>query len=403
MAINVGVGFSTKTNATLAAAEAVRKAKLNLDNAKVDLAIVFSTVDLVNYGMLNTISEETQNARVIGCSGAAVISPRSILNRGLVVMLLCLPKDIYFNTSCVKEVKKSGALNAGRELAEGLLYGFRNVRRDLSIIFSDGLIAEGSNLIFGVQEKLGRSFPLVGASASDNMRFSKTHLFFNQEIFSDGAVGIIWAGKVNFGLGIKHGWKPLGKPRSVTESRGNIVQSIGNKPAIGIYEEYLNYSRAQIEKELRRISVLYPIGIYLAGEDEYLLRNIISIEKGGALRFQGNVPKGSQIRLMIGTKESCFEATKQSVEEAQKKLSIAMVGSKGQTNKFVLVFNSASRYTLLGREAMKEWDIIHQGFNPEIPLAGVYTFGEQAPLKAVSYQGQAYFHNQSIATLAMEG
>ena len=35
-------------------------------------------------------------------------------------------------------------------------------------------------------------------------------------------------------------------------------------------------------------------------------------------------------------------------------------------------------------------------------MAGFYTFGEQAPLKSINYQGKSYFHNQSIAILGLK-
>lgn len=406
MALNIGVGLSTEIDPETAAQEAVRRAKINLHNKKVDLAIVFSSVDLASLNLLNGLSDAVKNAPIIGCSGAAVICNQGIFKHGIVALLLGLPQHVFFNTASVKDIKIKSALSAGRELGEKLLYGFKDVRRDLSMILSDGLLEEGSNLIYGLQEKLGRSFPLVGASASDNMRFAKSYLYFNREIFSDGALGILWGGKLNFGLGIKHGWKPLGKPRTVTAAQGNIVYEIDDKPAINIYEEYLGCDANKLQKELKRISVLYPIGIFLSGETEYLLRNIVSLEKGGALHFQGNVVTGSQIRLMIGTKESCFAATKQAAAEAKNRLlganpDTAALGKN--TNNFVLVFNSASRYMLLRREAGKEIEIIQNEFGKDTPIVGLYTYGEQAPLRAVSYQGQAYFHNQTITTLTIGG
>jgi hypothetical protein len=331
----------------------------------------------------------------MGCSGAAVISRQGIFKHGLLLMLLKLPKDISFNAGCVKNIiETKTALGAGEELGEKLLSGFKDIRRDLGMIFTDGLMPNSTDLILGLQQRLGRSFPVVGASASDNLRFLRAYLYFNQEVFSDAACGILWGGKLNFGLGIKHGWKPLGKPRSVTKSSGNIVYEIDGAPAVNVYEEYLASDLIKLRKELKYISILYPIGIYLTGEEEYLLRNIRSIEDDGSLIFQGNVPQDSTIRLMIGTKESCLAATSQALEEAKKGLS-------GQPSNFIFIFDSISRYILLGRQANKELEIIKEGLEKDVPIMGIYTYGEQAPLRATSYQGQTYFHNQTIAILGI--
>ena len=403
--MKIGMGLSIDKDPISAAREATRLATINLHSEKIDLAIVFSSIDLACIGLLKTI-HLSLNSRVpiIGCTSAAIISHQGVFKHGLAVMLLSLPANVYFHIACVRNIKEKTALTAGRELGEKLLSGFQGIHRDLSIIFSDGLIDEGSNLIYGLQERLGKSFPLVGASASDNLRFFRTYLYFNEEVLTDSAVGIVWGGKLNFGLGIQHGWKPLGKPRTITRSEGNIIHKIDGEPAIKIYEEYLGRDLAELQKEIRRISILYPIGMYLAGEEEYLLRNILSIENNGSLRLQGNVIEGSTIRLMIGTKESCLNATRQALSEAKKILFAPIVDiTKSEIKNFVFVFDSVSRYMLLRKEADQEIEIIRGGFNQDTPIIGLYTYGEQAPLKAISYQGQAYFHNQTIAVLNIGG
>ena len=65
------------------------------------------------------------------------------------------------------------------------------------------------------------------------------------------------------------------------------------------------------------------------------------------------------------------------------------------------VFDSISRYFLLGRQAEKELQIIRDGLGHDVPIAGIYTFGEQAPLKSINYLGQTYFHNQTITISGM--
>lgn len=402
--MDIGLGLSLEKEPVSAAKEATRQAITNIHNTEVDLAIVFSSVDLACDTLLKTVSNFLADVPIIGCSGAAIISGLGIFKHGLIVMLLNFPEEVFFNTACVNQIEQKTSLGAGRELAEKLLYAFQGLRRDLSIIFCDGLIKEGSKFIFGLQERLGRSFPLVGASASDNLHFLRTYLYFNQEVLSDAACGLLWGGKLNFGLGIKHGWKPLGKPRDVTKSYGNIVYEIDGAPAANVYKEYLACDFERLKKELKYISVLYPIGIYLPGEEEYLLRNILAVEDNGALVFQGDVPQGSLIRLMIGTKESCLAATRQAAEEAKRDLTIQTRGRKikGVKN-FVLVFDSVSRYILLGRDAKKELEIIQESLGKDTPVIGLYTYGEQAPLRAVSYQGQTHFHNQTMVILNIEG
>ncbi len=396
MTIQIGVGLSTTKNYIQATIEACNQAKISMSYDKIDLAIVFSSIEFAHPGTLKTIGSLLGNIPIIGCSSLAIISNQGIFKHGLIIILLSLSPETNLNVAHVQNITPETIVDAGMALGEKLLRGFRDVRRNLSVIFSDGMIQDSSGLLVGLQEKLGISFPLVGASASDNLSFQKTYLYFNQEVFDNGACGILWGGKLNFGLGTKHGWKPLGKPRSVTKSTGNIVKEIDGAPAVKIYEEYFAKELPQLKNDLKHISILYPIGIYIPGEEEYLLRNLSSIEENGSLVFQGSVPEHCQIRLMIGTKESCLNATHQAVEEAKKNL-------LGHPIDFALVFNSVSRYILLGRQANRELQIIKEGLGKNTPIIGIYTYGEQAPLRATSYLGKTYFHNQTFTILGIGG
>lgn len=392
--MNVSFGFSQSRDHIQAANEAVAQAIVGLGKTPADLAIIFTTVELAHPLVLKTANNLLGETPILGCSSLGIITNKGIFKHGFAILLISLGQQVFFNIARVKDVNKTSALASGRELGEKLLYGCKNVHRSLSVIFSDGLITEGTNLINGLQENLGRSFPLIGASASDNFAFQKTFQYFNKELLSESCCGVLFGGKLNFGLGIKHGWKPLGKIRRVSKSSGNIVKEIDGEPAVKLYENYLARGALELAKELRRISIFYPLGVYLQGEKEYLLRNIISIKDDGALVTQGDIPQDSKIRLMIGTKDSCLAAAAASCEEAKKFLG-------GKSAKFVMVFNSASRSTLLGRQYARELEIIKDAFGENTPLIGIYTYGEQGPLKSINYLGRAYFHNQSINILAV--
>jgi hypothetical protein len=395
MSMNVGIGISTSRIPLEAAQDAVTQARISLRSTTVDLAIVLSSIEFAHPAVLKTVLSLSGTSHLIGSSSLAVIHEKNIEKHAIAVLLFSFPETIYFNAACVNEVSLKSGLRSGEELADKLLYGFKNIRRDLGLIFSDGLKAQGSDLILGLQKKLGMSFPLAGASASDNLAFKKTYQYYGEEALSDSACAVLWAGKLNFGLGTKHGWKPLGKPRFATKASGNIIYEIDGKPAVNIYREYLSFESARLKKDLKKISILYPIGIFIPGEEEYLLRNTLAIENNGALLCQGNIPEGSMVRLMIGTKVSCLEATQAAAQEAKNNLA-------GRKANFVLVFNSVSRYILLGRRSKEELTIIKEHF-PDTPVLGIYTYGEQSPLESVSYQGKTYFHNQSIIVLAAGG
>lgn len=388
------MGLSTEKNALRAAEKAAMQAKYHTQANKIDLCLVFTTVDLAQPIMLDVIKKMFPEVPLIGCSSLGIITENQVYKHAVAILLISLPQGAYLNTGYVQGINSKSAVEAGEEFGDKLMYGFKNIPRDFGIMFSDGLLKENSSFLSGLQEKLGRSFPIIGACASDNLKFVKTYLYMDKNIFSGGACGAMWGGKLHFGFGIRHGWKPLGKPHYVTGATGNIIHTIDGLPAAFLYKEYLSADLPALRKELKRISALYPLGFYLSGEEEYLLRNIVSINDAEALICQGNIPQGSAVRLMIGTKESCLDATRRAAEDVKKNL-------RGKPCNFLLVFESTSRYTLLGRRIGEELRIIKEVLGENLPLLGIYTYGEQAPLTAIGYHGTPYFHNQSISILGI--
>ena len=392
--MNIGLGFSQIKDPILAANEAIGQATIGLKNAPANLAFIFTSIEFAHPFVLKTINNLLGEIPIIGGSSLGIMTNQGIFKYGFAILLLSLNQQTFFNVAAVKDINTKSPFLSGKKLGDKLLFGFKNVPRSLSIILSDKLITEGTHLINGLQESLGRSFPLIGASTSENFQNHKTYQYLNKEILSESCCGILFGGKFNFGFGIKHGWKPLGKMRCVTSSNRNIIKEIDGLPAIKLYEDYFAKNMLGLAKELRRISIYYPLGIYLPGENEYLLRNIISINDDGSLITRGDIPQNSKVRLMIRTQDSRLAATIAACEEAKRNL--------GKQNvRFLIIFNSAARFSIHGKQNNTELRVIQEIFGINTPLMGIYTNGEQAPLKAIDYLGQTYFHNQSINILAI--
>ena len=403
--IDIGTGVSVERNEVAAVEEAVRLAKTKKSNKeKIDLALIFNGPGISASGILKNITALLPNVPVVGGTVNGFFSHLGICKNGVIVMLITFPEGIYFTTGDIDKISSSNGITAGERMGEKLLYGFKSVPRSLSLLLFDGLTQGNVNFIYGLQERLGKSFPCVGAALSNPGESKLNYLYFNNTTLTDACAGILFGGKISFGLGLRHGWKPLGKPHIITEVTDNVIHKIDDEPAVRLYEEYLAYDFPRIQKELKNISVLYPIGIRIPGQNEYLLRSILSIDSDGSLACHGSVPAGSTTRLMISTKETCLEATRAALDEAKANLSSqALKFHKEKTSKLVIVFNSFPRALSLGKDIQTEWKIITEAFEPGTSIIGINTFGELAPLATTSYHGQTYFQNQMLSILILEG
>jgi hypothetical protein len=208
-------------------------------------------------------------------------------------------------------------------------------------------------------------------------------------------VGILFLGDIAIGIGIRHGWRPLGRPRKVTRAKSNVLREIDGEPAIDIYKEYFDKEIEGLHKEfLPRVTIKYPLGMLMPGEEEYLMRNVLRVNTDGSLVCVAEVPEGTEVRLMIGSRDTALEAAKLAAQEA-------VMEMKGAEIKFAMVFDSVSRAKLLVGNIRREIEIIKRVLGEKIPLIGFYTYGEQAPLKSRMYAGQSYFHNESIVVLTV--
>ncbi len=403
--LDIGLGYSLEENSVLAVEQAVKQAKANLKNSsKIDLGLIFNSYDFFTTGITRTFNHLLPGVPLIGASGPAIITSQEISKHGIAILLLGFPEGIHCNTAVARDISEKNPSICGKELAEKLILEFKNIPRNLGILFFDKLTNGGPNFISGLQEVFGKSFPCIGASLSAQDNSTLSALYLNNETLHDSCAGMLWGGKISFGMGIKHGWKPLGKPHIASDAIGNIINSIDDKPAVELYEDYLSYDAAKLKKHLNKLSISYPIGVFIPGEEEYLLRNVISIEDRGSLICHGNIPEGSTIRLMISTQETCLNAATQAIQEALENLESSLLYHHGdqKNTKFAVVFSSISRYNLLRRDIKKELNLIKSGLG-EIPFIGIYTHGELAPLTASNYRGQVYFHNQDFSVLIIEG
>lgn len=392
MSTSVAVGFSEKKDPFAAGQEAAKLAMYQLRRKDAGLGLLFSTIHFADKRLLEGVAYSLGPVKILGCSGAALLSGAGITKYGVGLMLIA-SDAIRFGCALSDNINTLGSRRAGDAFAHQALKNLNSAERHLALIFSDGLVENGSEFLRGIKDALGLSFPVFGASSADNFRFHRTFQYFNNSLLTNGVVGALFAADNLFGMGVRHGWKPLGKPHTITEVKGNVIKKIEDRPAVHIYEDYFGKSREEIQRSLVRLSIYYPLGLYVPGEAEYLLRNALRIDEDGGLVCQGDASEGNEVRLMLGTKEWALEAATDAAREAKEAL-------QGKAVRGALVFESVSRHKLLGRLTENELSRIKEVLG-DVPLLGIATYGEQAPLKSLEHHGETYFHNETVAILTI--
>ncbi len=373
--------------------EAAESALAQLSSQKPQLAIVFGSSWFDQQALLQGVRSVLRGVPLVGGSTAGEIVPTGPTSHSCVVVTIA-SKSLQWSIGAGEHVE-TNPRDAGQQAAYAALRGLPGSQRIGFLLFGDGLVASYAEVMRGAQEVLGTGSLIVGGMAGDDLRFSKTYQYCNDRVLSRAIVGALVGGQGKLGVGIEHGFSPISKPRHITRAQGNILLELDQQPAASVYEEYFGHALVQQMRTggFTRQGIAYPLGIQCEGTDRRLLRNIVAFQDDGSLACSGEMPEGSWLQLMIGSRELALEAARHAAQQAIQSLNRVAC---------VLVFDSVARRKLLGEQhAAMEIARIRQTVGPEVPLAGCYTYGEQAPLGVASLFGRTVVHTSSVLVIAV--
>ncbi len=366
--------MSKNTDSYQAGYEAAKTAVERAGGGTPDFLFAFASVSFNQPELVRGIRDGGGKAALVGCSGAGEITNEGPNQKSVGVMAI-RSDGISFYTGLGKDIK-SGAREAGQAVAREV-----KAKADKSlrafIMLPDVLTGNGADIVRGVLDVMGPHFPVVGGAAGDDFLFEKTYQYRDDEVTSGAVGGVGLAGKFTIGIGVRHGWVPIGLPMKVTKAKGAVLYELDGKPAVSIYEDYFGQRAEELRKEaLARLAITYPLGLKIPEyEEEYLIRDPITVGADGSITCAAEIPEGSEVRLMIGSKEKAIEAAQDAARHLMKEFEIDKTEPK-----FVLMFNCIAREKLFAQNANDEIHAVMQIIGPDVPLLGFYTYGEQAPL-----------------------
>lgn len=393
MALNVGVGLSKNlVDSYQAGLEASTAAAEKMGGGAPDFTITFASVAFNQEDVVRGVRDGSKGASGIGCSDAGEITSEGPNEKSVAVMAIQSDK-IKFTTGLGTDIK-SGARAAGALVAKQVQEKAAATLRTL-VILPDVLVGNGADIVRGALDTLGPNFPVVGGAAGDDFLFKQTYEYCDGVVASGAVAGVGLSGEFAFALGVRHGWVPIGPPMRVTKSSGAVLHELEHRPAVSIYEDYFGKEADVLRREpLARLAITYPLGIKVPEQDEYLIRDAITVDEAGAITCAAEIPEGSEIRLMIGSKEKAVEAAEAAARHMMDDFKL-----QNSTPKLLLMFNCIAREKLFAQKAKDEIDAIRNIVGEQVPILGFYTYGEQAPMGGETRERekiQSRFYNETV-------
>ncbi len=394
MSFSVAIGFSQAQNPQEAAHQASVAIKNKLNSITTDMVIVFTSISYAKKEILDVIYPILKPIRLIGSSCSGIILSEGVFNRGLAILAIN-SSSITFGIGSVNLNPKDNPRKTGFELGHKInLDSKTHFQRQAAVVLCDGISQYNNQFMAGVQEILGRSFPLAGTLSCDDFKLQRSYQFYQKQILSNSSIGFLINSMFPVAFSNKHGFKPLGKPRTITSVEGPIIHTIDHRPAVKLYEEYLKDVSKNLKNGFLNSPVtIYPLGVYSENQQQYLLRYPVDILTNGSIVCQTDIPPNTEVHLMISNRDSCKNAATAAAQEIKYAL-----GGQAQ---LLFIFESMGRQRILSHHLFLEIQAIKELLGDSVPIIGMYGFGELCPLGSSTESTDTYLQNGSLSLLAI--
>ena len=389
--LKTAVAQSLELESQEAIEEVLEQCREKLGDLQPQAGLLFTGIDHNFQLILNKITEVYPDIELIGCTTDGELSSVHGFADDSIVLTLFHSEELHFKAGAADRVSEDPLtyIKKGVETAQSSL----DQDPVLCITTPSSLTIRADSVIEGLQQALGKTFPIFGGSAGDQVRATGTYQFYKNKVLTDAAPFLLIAGPLLFSFGVESGWMPIGEKGKVTRAEKNVVYKISGQSAVDYYKYYLGEDIKFGAAETLVESNDFPMAIFEDDGRSFYLRAPffqLSDQEIGSVTFFGNVPEGATVQITHAIRDKIIEAAKMSVNSAKNDY-------PGSKPSIALCFTCSTRKQVLGTRVEEEYQSLKSSF-PDLPVTGFYTYGEIGPLckgKPVRY------HNETFLSLLL--
>lgn len=350
-----------------------------------ELVLVFGgTAPLKDKDRFDEIRSQYPESRIVTASTAGEIIQTEVSDNTLALNAIKFENTtLHFSETDIESTEESEDM--GKKIVSTLpKEGLAHV-----MIFSDGLVVNGTALVKGLLSELPPHVSVTGGLVGDGSDFKETLAGLDKMPESKKIICIGFYGhSIRIGYGSLGGWDTFGVPRTITKSEGKVLYELDGKPALPIYKEYLG---EELAKELPGSGLLFPLSLKVKtddGREVEVVRTLLGVDEDTqSITFAGDMPEGVVARMM----KANFDRL---VDGASGAASMSIEALGDQKAELAILITCIGRKLVLKERIEEEVEAVSEKVGPQAAITGFYSYGEISP--TTSTERQCHLHNQTM-------
>lgn len=349
----------------------------NAEGFNPTVAIIFIAADNEREAVCSVFTKK--GIQVFGASSGGNFIDEEIESGAIVVLLMEInPAYFIIKLTNTDQGKKT-------TIAEQIgNTGMAKFSKPSFLIVSGGITTDGDEIIEGIEKACGKGTKIFGGLAADSFKMERTYVFNNNEITDNGLIALILdEEKISLGGIAIGGWRPMGIERTITSSKGNVVYSIDNEPALDFISRYAGIKDIDSQNSLGMLlSSNFQLQLKRENKHPVMRTPMMANKEDRSIIFAGSLPEGSKVRL-------CLLPGFEVIEAALK--DFLAYKNEQESADALIMFSCAGRQMSLGPYVSEE--IIGVRNLWDAPMAGFFCFGEIGRV----VNGDHEFHNMTCS------
>jgi small ligand-binding sensory domain FIST len=252
---------------------------------------------------------------LVGCSASGLIGPEQELEGqpAIAVLQLALPDAklhaVRFDQFPVDREFINGAPTPlgdnpqdFGEIPAAPPFGVDSAEANGWLVFADPFQTDCGRLIASLAGQYP-GVPVLGGLASADPFARKTFVFLNDQLYSDGGVGLAIGGPYALAPLVSQGCQPIGEAWTITGAHDNWIETISNRPAAHVMAESLQTLPEEDRPQAQR-----NLLVGLAADEyrqefargDFLIRNLVGFDvESGSLALAGLPRAGQTIQFQV--------------------------------------------------------------------------------------------------------